>query len=127
MKGFQIPVNKATRKAIARSVRRSEEAEAMTEATGFYTCKAAVLKILNAMLGDRSCGADMAAHYDAALSAAIQRVDQLEPLRGRLTPKAQVEINRCDGCDNGVEPEWIVCPYCGMAQSSNDAEFGTKP
>jgi hypothetical protein len=27
-----------------------------------------------------------------------------------------VPINRCDNCDNGVEPEWPFCAWCGVAQ-----------
>lgn len=44
---------------------------------GFDACKKAVIEVLKGQMGDRSCGEDMRAHYDAALSSALQKIEEL--------------------------------------------------
>lgn len=47
--------------------------------------------------------------------------------------KGQLPTFRCDECDNGVEPEWEFCAWCGVRAHWNprnptdDAEFGMTP
>ncbi len=101
---------------------------------GFDLCKRRVIETIRGQMGDRSAGADMAAHYDAALSASIQKIEELNISGGIHSPEPygakpawKPGDPRCHECDNGVEPDWLCCPYCGAAQSSNDAEFGMKP
>jgi hypothetical protein len=39
--------------------------------------------------------------------------------RATPTPRGELPKDRCDFCDNGIEPDWAFCPHCSRALDLN--------
>lgn len=105
----------------------------------FWQGRAKTLRLIDAHQSNEHARAIADAFEACAseLNAAFktERTDaavQLQIGRAVTQPSAAPQL-RCDECDNGVDPTWNYCPWCGETnhwsprKPSDDAEFGMEP
>lgn len=73
----------------------------------------------------------MAMDTERAKRRLAQRRATMDALRGRpLTAQEKLAnlmeaMKRCDQCDNGIEPDWHYCAWCGW-DLIGDEQIGDK-